>query len=160
VLLAITLLSLGCFDPAALHADLIQQVDATVAGSVITNVSGVVSSWVDQSGSGNNASSLLGTVSFPSVSLSASGKPGLAFGPTSRAALQLLNATTTASLLNLQPGSSTNSGFAVLIAFECDALTNNSVSDWNDLIGNGVQFRRHTPGLPERELHSKVRRSN
>ena len=137
VLLAITLLSLGCFDPAALHADLIQQVDATVAGSVITNVSGVVSSWVDQSGSGNNASSLLGTVSFPSVSLSASGKPGLAFGPTSRAALQLLNATTTASLLNLQPGSSTNSGFAVLIAFECDALTNNSVSDWNDLIGNG-----------------------
>ena len=111
--------------------------DATVSGSVITNLSGTVTSWVDQSGSGNNASSLLGTVSFPSGSLSASGKAGLAFGPANREALQLLNASATASLLNLQPGSSTNSGFAVLVAFKCDALTNNSVADWNDLIGNG-----------------------
>ena len=98
------LLSLVCLCPAALHAGLIQRVDATVAGSVITNASGVVTSWVDQSGSGNNASSLLGTVSFPSASLSASGKAGLAFGPTNREALQLLNVSATASLLNLQPG--------------------------------------------------------
>ncbi|MDB6112815.1 MAG: Pectate lyase superfamily protein [Pedosphaera sp.] len=131
------LLSLGCFCPVALHAALVQRVDATVSSSVLTNVSGVVIGWLDQSGSGNNASSLLGSVSFPSVSLSASGKAGLAFGPTSREALQLLNASATASLLNLQPGSSTNSGFAALVAFKCDALTNSSVSDWNDLIGNG-----------------------
>ena len=136
-LLAGALVALGSCWPAALHGALIQRVDATVAGSVITNASGVVTNWVDQSGSGNNASSLLGTVSFPSASLSASGKAGLAFGPTSREALQLLNASVTASFLNLQPGSSTNSGFAVLVAFKCDALTNSSTSDWNDLIGNG-----------------------
>src|SRR3954470_23243716 len=86
------LLSLGCFHPATLHAALIQRVDATASGSVITNASGVVVGWLDQSGSGNNASSSLGAVSFPSVSLSASGKAGLAFGPTNREALQLLNA--------------------------------------------------------------------
>ena len=132
-----SLLLLSSLCPAALHAALIQRVDATVAGSVVTNAAGTVTSWVDQSGSGNNASSLLGTVSFPSVSRSASGKAGLAFGPTSREALQLLSVSATASLLNLQPGVATNSGFAVLVAFKCDALTNSSVSDWNDLIGNG-----------------------
>jgi len=77
---AILVLSLGCFYPAALHAGLIQRVDATVSGSVKTNGAGAVTSWVDQSGSGNNASNLLSTVSFPSVSLSASGKAALAFG--------------------------------------------------------------------------------
>ena len=133
----ITFVSLGCFCPAALRAGLIQRVDATVSGSVITNGAGAVTGWVDQSGFGNNATSLLGTVSFPSTSLSASGKAGLTFGPTNREALQLLNVSATASLLNLQPGSSTNSGFAALVAFNCDALTNNSVSDWNDLIGDG-----------------------
>ncbi|HWH71132.1 MAG TPA: LamG-like jellyroll fold domain-containing protein, partial [Candidatus Sulfotelmatobacter sp.] len=135
--LPLTLWSLGWFCPAALHAGLVQRLDATVPGSVLTNASGVVTSWVDQSGAGNHAASLLGTVSFPSPGLSASGKAGLAFGPTSREALQLLSASATASWLNLQPGSSTNSGFAALVAFRCDALTNTSVADWNDLIGNG-----------------------
>ena len=136
-LLALLLLSLCCLWQATLCAGLIQRVDATVVGSVITNASGAVASWVDQSGSGNNAASLLGTVSFLSAGLSASGKAGLVFGPTNREALQLLNSSATASWLNLQPGSSTNSGFAALVAFKCDALTNSSVSDWNDLIGNG-----------------------
>ncbi len=136
-LAAIVSLSLGSLCPEALHAGLIQRLDVTVAGSVITNASGGVTSWVDQSGSGNNASSLLGTVSYPSISLSASGLAGLAFGPTNREALQLLDASATASLLNLQPGVATNSGFAVLVAFKCDALTNSVVSNWNDLIGNG-----------------------
>jgi hypothetical protein len=40
-------------------------------------------------------------------------------------------------LLNLQPAIHPNSGFAVLVAFKGDALTNSSVSDWNDLIDSG-----------------------
>jgi hypothetical protein len=86
--IAIVLWLLVYLCPEVVHAGLIQRVDAAVPGSVITNASGGVTSWLDQSGSGNNASSLLGTVSFPSASLSALGKAGLAFGPTSRAALQ------------------------------------------------------------------------
>jgi hypothetical protein len=116
---------------------LIQHLDAALAASVTTNGSGAVTNWADLSGNGNNATSLIDEVGYPSASLSASGKTGLAFGPTSREALQLLDANATASLLNLQPGSSANSGFAALVAFKCDALTNSSVSDWNDLIGNG-----------------------
>lgn len=75
-LAAIALSSLVCLCPAALHAGLIQRVDAAVSGSVRTNGAGVVTSCVDRSGYGNNASSLPGTVSFPSVSLSTSGKAG------------------------------------------------------------------------------------
>ena len=54
----ILVLSLVCLCPEALHAGLIQRVDASVAGSVITNASGVVTSWVDQSGSGNGPRSV------------------------------------------------------------------------------------------------------
>lgn len=48
------------------------------------------------SGFGNNASSLLVAVRFPGVSLSASGKVGPGFGPTSRAMIQLLDVNATA----------------------------------------------------------------
>ena len=40
------------------QAGLIQHLDATVAGSVVTDESGVVTQWFDQSGSGNNAADL------------------------------------------------------------------------------------------------------
>lgn len=116
---------------------LIQHLDATQSGSVTTNGGGAVTNWADLSGNGNNAVSLMSEVSYPSVSLSASGKGGLAFGPTNREALQLLDLNATAGLLNRQSGVAANSGFAVLVAFKCEALTNNFTADWNDLIGNG-----------------------
>jgi hypothetical protein len=116
---------------------LIQQLDAAQPASITTNGSGTVTGWADLSGNGNNATSLIGEVGYPSASVSASGRAGLAFGPTNREAIQLLDVSATAGLLNLQPGVAANSGFAVLVAFKCDALTNAFVSDWNDLIGNG-----------------------
>ncbi len=106
------------------QADLIQHLDATVSGSVTGDP---VTQWADQSSYGNDATDDVGNVYYPSTSLSASGLAGLDLG-TSRNTLELFNASGQDSWLNQSSGS----GFCVLIAFKCDALT----GSWNDLIGN------------------------
>jgi arylsulfatase A-like enzyme len=112
----------------SLSATLIQWLDATATGSVITNSSGVVTSWLDQSGAGNNALPAIGSVYFPSTSRSASGLAGLDFG-VNRNSLTLFSAAASGSWLNC---TSNTNGFCVLLAFKCDGL----ISDWTDLLGN------------------------
>ncbi len=110
------------------QAKLIQWLDATATGSVITNSSGVVTNWVDQSGAGNNALPAVGSVYYPSTSRSASGLAGLDFG-VNRNSLTLFSAAASTNWLNC---SSSTNGFCVLLAFKCDGL----ISDWTDLLGN------------------------
>jgi hypothetical protein len=117
------------------QAALIQHLDASLPGSVVTDVNGVVSEWIDQSGSGNNAVSAREPVLYPSTSVSASGLSGLDFG-TARYNLRLFDSDKTGSWLNFDAGAggTATGGFAVLIAFKADVVRNT----WNDLIGNST----------------------
>ncbi|MCK5564580.1 MAG: sulfatase-like hydrolase/transferase, partial [Planctomycetes bacterium] len=112
-------------DYAAMFTDPIQHLDATVSASVTGSP---VSQWADQSGNGNDAIADVGSVYYPSSSLSASGLAGLDFG-TTRNSLELFTVAESDSWLDQSAGTD---GFAVMIAFKCDALH----SDWSDIIGN------------------------
>ena len=116
------------------QAALIQHLDASLPGSVVTDVNGVFE-WIDQSGSGNNAVIARQPVIYPSTSVSASGLSGLDFG-TGRYNLRLFDTENTDSWLNFDAGAggTATGGFAMLIAFKTDSLLNN----WNDLIGNST----------------------
>lgn len=120
----VTLLMCLLLIAGTVQCALIQHLDATVSGSVTGNP---VTQWTDQSGSGNDATSAVGSVTYPSGSRSESGLAGLDFG-TDRNTLQLFDAVASDSWL----GQSSGSGFAVLVAFKVDSVT----GDWNDLIGN------------------------
>ena len=100
---------------------LVQHLDATVAGSVTANGSGVVSAWADQSGSGNHATDNRGGVYFPGSSLSASGLAGLDFGST-RNDLELMDPTEASALLDFSGAASGNAGFSALVAFKVDEM--------------------------------------
>ena len=115
-----------CAHPA--RAELIQHLDATITSSVTEDGNGIVTQWSDLSGAGNHATPSVGTVSYPSTSLSRTGKPGLKFGPT-RSSLELFSGAESDSWLNQ---SANPNGFCVLVAFKCDGFVNN----WNDFIGN------------------------
>ncbi|MCK5564585.1 MAG: sulfatase-like hydrolase/transferase, partial [Planctomycetes bacterium] len=112
-------------DYAAMFTDPIQHLDATVSASVTGSP---VSQWADQSGNGNDAIADVGSVYYPSSSLSASGLAGLDFG-TTRNSLELFTVAESDSWLDQSAGTD---GFAVMIAFKCDALH----SDWSDVLGN------------------------
>jgi len=106
------------------EVDPIQHLDATVSGSVTGSP---VTQWADQSGNGNDAANAEGSVYYPSTSLSASGLAGLDFGA-DRNSLELFDETGQDIWLDQSSGS----GFCVLVAFKCDALTTSRI----DLIGN------------------------
>ncbi len=112
----------------------IQHLDATVATSVTKNTGGVVSQWANQAGTLFNAVPAVGSVLYPSTSLSASGKQGLNFG-TTRNSLTLFSATDSDRWLNQTPTNPDGAkGFCVLLAFKCDGVVNTL----NDLIGNST----------------------
>ena len=77
---ALLLVCLCVATPAG--AELIQHLDATVAGSVVTDGSGKVTQWTDQSGAGNHATPDLGDVMYPSTIAFPGGPAGLDFGET------------------------------------------------------------------------------
>lgn len=106
----------------------IQHLTASVPASVCVDENDAVTVWKDQSGAGNDATPAAGSVYYPGVSLSASGLPGLDFGAL-RNSLELFTAGGSDSWLD-QSGNA--HGFAVMIAFKCDALH----SGGNDLLGN------------------------
>ncbi len=112
------------------QAALIQHL--TAAAGVTTNGSGVVEAWADQSGSGNDASNGVGSVYYPASSRFISGLPGLDFG-TNRTGLLLGSAAGQDSWLNFSGAASGNSGFCVLVSFQCDALL---ATEWSEVIGN------------------------
>jgi len=72
-------------------AELIQHLDATVEGSVVTDAAGAVIRWIDQSGSGNNALAGIGSVLYPSTVAFPGGPVGLDFG-LERNSLELFSA--------------------------------------------------------------------
>jgi hypothetical protein len=84
------------------HAELVQHLDATVAGSVTGNP---VTQWADQSGYNNHALKKTGNVYYPSTSLSASGLAGLDFFGSSANSLELFTAAESDSWLNQTSGS-------------------------------------------------------
>ena len=106
------------------QAALICDLDATVPGSVVTNVSGVATDWVDQSGNGNNAGTetRIGNPTFPSASLSASGLAGVDFKST-RNGYRLFSVAEQDSWLDFTGAASAKSGFAVIAAVKVDAVT-------------------------------------
>lgn len=115
---------------AGAQAALICQLDATVPGSVVTNGSGVVTDWLDQSGNGNNAGDLprVGSPLFPSASLSASGLPGVDF-TTVNAGYRLFSPTEQDSFLDFTGSASAKSGFAVFAAVKVDGIGGANVRD-------------------------------
>ena len=108
------------------HAGLIQDLDGSVAASVITNGAGAVTSLTDQSGSANNASTSAGSVTYPATNL-LNGLKALNFGP-SRSSLQAFSSAASSAWLNQSGGTN---GFCVLVAFHLRTLTNLS-----EVVGN------------------------
>lgn len=107
------------------QAALIQHLDATVAGSVVTDEGGAVSDWIDQSGSGNDATkggAMIGTMYYPSTSRSGSGLAGVDMGA-DRNGFRLFDATQQDSWLDFTGAASGQSGFCVLIAFTVGSIT-------------------------------------
>ncbi|MEM6910979.1 MAG: sulfatase-like hydrolase/transferase [Verrucomicrobiota bacterium] len=106
----------------------LQTLDASVAASVLGQP---VTSWLDQSGNNNSASPGVGSVTYPGPTQTASGLPGLAFGP-NRSSLQLLD--TSASQTWLDHSTATG-GFSLLLAFKVDSLL---PGQFNDVFGNST----------------------
>ncbi len=116
------------------RGDLIQRLTSAEPASVTLGPANVVQAWVDQSGKGNHATPGSGSVTYPAANVFATGTAGLQFGPPLRS-LQLLNASTTASLLDFSStGAATaKSGFTILLAVRVDQLS--GTSEPSDLLG-------------------------
>ena len=125
------------------QAALIQHLIATNGASVLTNASGTVTDWLDDSGLGNHTSvsSALGGINgipkWPSPSLSASGLPGVQFGTDGaiRRGMRNWSVINQDSWLDFTGGASGKSGFAVLVAFKVDSTPTNATTR-NIVIGN------------------------
>ncbi|GAG24720.1 unnamed protein product, partial [marine sediment metagenome] len=132
-------------------AELIQHLDATVEGSVVTDGAGVVTQWIDQSGSGNNAVAGIGTVLYPGTVAFPGGPVGLDFG-LERTSLELLSSNASDRLLDQSAGTG---GFTVIVVTYTSAVQ----GTWNDLIGNtssvgnGWGFRNNFAGQYQVYLH-------
>ena len=135
-------------------AELIQHLDATVEGSVVTDGAGVVTQWIDQSGSGNNAVAGIGTVLYPGTVAFPGGPVGLDFG-LERTSLELLSSSASDRLLDQSAGTG---GFTVIVVTHTSAVQ----GTWNDLIGNtsavanGWGFRNNFAGQYQAYLHGTV----
>jgi hypothetical protein len=112
------------------QSGLIQHLDAMVDASVIRDGSGVVSHWIDQSPAQNNTLGVVGTMLYPSTSLSASSQPGVDMG-NARNAFKLHTAAEQDSWLNFTPtgGAKNRTGFAVLVAFKADSVLGGNIRD-------------------------------
>jgi len=103
---------------------LIQHLDATVEGSLVTNGSNEVTEWKDQTTFNNNAVTLTGSIyKVQDGSLS-----WLDFG-TDRNVMQLFSSSESDIWLDQSTGSD---GFCVILSFKTNSLN----EDWNDVIGN------------------------
>jgi len=103
---------------------LIQHLDAMVAGSIVSNDNNQVTEWKDQSTFNNHATSSAGTIyKVQDGSLS-----WLDFGA-DRNVMQLFTGAESDSWLDQSTG---KDGFCVILTFKTNSLNN----DWNDVIGN------------------------
>jgi hypothetical protein len=133
---------------AALYQHLdASKADSVVLGTVIKDpvdpniiIGYAVSQWLDQSGKGNNASTYVGNVLYPSANELAGGFPSVRFGGSNplapvRSGLTLFSDVAQDSFLNFAAGgaAATKTGFCAMIAFRQDAL---SSGGWTDMFGN------------------------
>lgn len=124
-LLFICLLLIGTL---TVSAQLIQHLDAGVSGSVLMDANNVVTEWLDQSGSGNNALALNDSV-FYSVG-SGENNSWMDFRDTA-CSMQLFSSLASDAWLDQSSGSD---GFCVIIAFQLDGIVDN----WSDMFGNST----------------------
>ena len=135
-------------------AELIQHLDATVEGSVVTDGAGAVIQWIDQSGSGNNAVAGMGSVLYPGTIAFPGGPVGLDFG-LERTTLELLSSNASDQWLDQSAGTG---GFTVIVVSHTSAVH----TSWNDLIGNtsgvnnGWGFRYGSAGQYQVYLHGNT----
>ncbi len=130
--LAHTIAALALGTAISAQASLIQWLTVTDVSKLQTT-SGTVTNWLDSSGSGNdtaNAGVIIGTPLYPSISLSASGKPGVDMG-LERNGFRTWSPAAQDSWLDFtlpqaSGGAQGKSGFAVLVAFKIDANASNS----------------------------------
>lgn len=109
------------------NVNLIQHLDASITESIIVDDTSNVTTWIDQSGAGNNAVALSGEVYYKS---NEDDKAWLDFGNTQNT-LQLFSAVESDDWLDQSTG---NGGFCVMLSFKINGIINN----WNDLIGNST----------------------
>lgn len=110
----------------------IQHFDATVMESVtLSEGTNMVTQWNDLSGNNKHALSHSGEIIFPSTSKSITGHSGIGFSGGEKL-LTLLTDAESDSILDFTGAASQNTGFAFLLAFKVDSITN----DWNDVLGN------------------------
>ncbi len=114
-----------CFNS---NAQLIQHLDAEVSGSVVLDANNVVTVWVDQSGSGNNAVALYDSVFY---SLGAGDERSWLDFRDTACALQLFSAEESDVWLDQSSGTG---GFCVFIAFQLNGIVDN----WSDMFGNST----------------------
>jgi arylsulfatase A-like enzyme len=110
---------------------LVQHLDATVEESIITDASGLVSTWMDLSGNENHAVPFGGALYYPASSTSATGLEGVDFGNAYNR-LTLFTAEASDALLDFTGEAARNSGITVLMAFRIDQIIDNQ----NDVLGN------------------------
>jgi hypothetical protein len=103
---------------------LIQHLDATVEGSVVTDGSNAVTEWIDQTFYNNNATPSKGTI----YKVQDGTLTWLDFG-NDRNVLELFSSAESDTWLDQSNGTD---GFCVILSFKAIGLS----SDWNDLIGN------------------------
>ncbi|NME70627.1 LamG-like jellyroll fold domain-containing protein [Flammeovirga aprica] len=103
---------------------------------------GNVTQWTDLSGNNNHALLRNGDVTFPSSSISEGGHSGLNFG-TTRNYLRLFTGEQTDRWLDFLGLASSNSGFAITVAFHVNAIND----DNNDLIGNNSSVVKNGFGI-------------
>jgi arylsulfatase A len=112
---------------------LVQHLDATVEQSVVTDETGLVSGWMDQSGNENHASPLVGATYFPAASKSKTGLAGIDFGNGPNK-LELFSSDKSDAILDFTGIAAKNSGLSLFMAFKVDDIIDNQ----NDIMGNST----------------------
>ena len=119
--------SLICLQATPLQAALVIDLDATIQNSVILDSNSQVTTWQDQSGNGNHATTVsgLGPVVYPGSNRFASRAPGLDFGSSESSRMVLMSGADADALYG-------NNSFSVFLA---GTMRGTTAGGFNDLIG-------------------------
>ena len=126
------LILIMCFITNLIQAQLIQHLDASVDSTVIRDGSGIVSSWLDISGNGNDAVKSAGDALYPSTTKFNNGLDAIDLSG-GRVSLELLSSAKSKSILD----QSTNpNGFCIVTVIHFTDMANTL----NDIIGNSSNY--------------------
>lgn len=119
---------LNAQEKQASPAQLLQHFDASIAASVETNASNVVTAWHDQSENAYIAVPVEGDAIYPSSKTFSNGMDGIDFRD-ELIKMELLSAEDSDTILNQADNPS---GFCIITAVYVDSIIDN----WNDILGN------------------------